>query len=146
MKTDSSFVKKDIKRWWPDTLFIFEVQIWLVDISINLSALVNLFNLKIKTKISQAFYNNHGKSLYTKNFRFNEHKSGNINLIFYNNLKTGISISKLVKTDHTPFELEIGILGFTFYYYTYDHRHWDDDNDRYEECERECVDCDLEET
>jgi len=131
MKADSSFVKR-IKRLWFDeeNLFVFEIQIWLFDISIAFITI--LFDFKIRTYVP--LYNNKRiKTMFSKILRFKKHKCGNIELWFRNDLKTGITIYKHIHCDHTPFELEINILGFTFWFYHYDTRHWDDDNDRYEE-------------
>jgi len=135
---------KNIKRWWLDTanLFRLEIEIRLLGISVALDTL--LFGFEIGTYIPLHFYNRREEKIFSKNLRFKQHKRGDIELWFRNNYKTGINIYKHIHDHHTPFNLEISILGFTFLFYHYDTRHWDDDNDRYEECY--CDGCNQETT
>ena len=127
----------NIKRWWFDNenLLIFNISIWPFDISIVLVTL--FFNFEIQTSNPLFYIHGRAKSIFEKILKFNKYKGGNISLYFYTNLRTVISISKIIHSDHTPFEIEIGILGLTFYFYKYDYRHWDDDNDRYKEYNQE---------
>ena len=127
-----SFFNK-LKRWWFDTtnLFTFKIEIWLLNIHVVMAALI--FDFEIRTDIPLFFIDhNRVKNIFSRILRFNKYKGGNIELYFYYNFITGVSITKLIHCDHTHFELEISILGLTFYFYKYDYRHWDDDNDRYE--------------
>jgi len=144
MKAYSSFVKR-IKRWWFDeeNLFRFGFCISPFDFSFKLITL--LFDFTIGTHI-WPFYGYRVKTIFSKKLRFNKNNSGDIELWLRNDLKTGIFIEKSIHCNHSPFNLKINILGFTLDFWYFDRRYWDDDNDRYEEDECECVDCDLVET
>ena len=123
---------KNIRECWFATknLFLFEVEIELQYIHIVL--IVLFFELNIK-EYFPCFYEHRFKKIISKMLSFNEKTSGDIEIIFFNDLTTGISIRKGIHCDHTPFDLRISILGFSFMFSKYDHRHWDYDNDRYEE-------------
>jgi hypothetical protein len=49
-----------------------------------------------------------------------------------NNLITGINLYKNVHCDHAGICLEISMLGLTIAFRIYDNRHWDYENDRWE--------------
>jgi len=123
----------DLKRWWyeEEDLFVFNVNISLLNFYIFIKLL--LFKFHFETYFPQ-FYSckYQDKTIYSKLLRFNKYKSGEIALIYKNNLETGIDISKSIHSDHTPFRFEIAVLGLTITIYIYDHRHWDEDNNIYE--------------
>jgi hypothetical protein len=123
--------KNTRERWFAtETLFSFEINIGLKYINISLFVFFFKFDIEI---YFPRFYNPYNKRIFARSLKYNEHKSGDIDLWFCNDLRTGISASKHIHCDHTPFRLEINILGFSFMFEKYDHRHWDDDNNRYEE-------------
>jgi hypothetical protein len=123
---------ENTKAYWlaTETLFSFEINIGLQYINISLFLFFLNFDIEINFP---RFYSPYNKKIFSKSLNFNEHKNGDIDFWFCSDLRTGIRIRKMIHCDHTPFEIEINILGLSFMFYKYDHRHWDDNNNRYEE-------------
>ena len=87
----------------------------------------------MRTNIPRVFH--YWTSIYNKIIPISKNKTGELQITFANNLLTGIHIYKNIHGDHTPFSLEISILGATLLATAYDHRHWDFERDKYEEWE-----------
>lgn len=122
-----------IKDWWFDiqTLFSFQFEINLL----NLIFSVNAFFIKFDLKTNLPYFLNYWTSIYCKTLKLTQNKFGEIQITFQNNLKSGIYIVKYINCDHTPFFIEISILGFTIIFKIYDGRHWNDENNNYEKYE-----------
>jgi hypothetical protein len=120
-----------LKDWWIgiQNLFTICIEISLIKFIFVINILV--IKIKIETKLPYLF--NYWNNIYNTSIKFSQNKYGEIQLTFANNLKTGININKYIHNDHTPFNIEISIVGFTIVFTVFDNRHWNDENNKYEE-------------
>ena len=122
--------KTRLKRWWYyiTTLFSFCMEIRIIDLSFSIRTFFADINIETNFPPPYKYY---WKSIFCIGTQLSENKSGEIQLTFRNDLMTGINIFKHMHSDHTPFNLEISVLGFTLILCTHDHRHWDRKNNKY---------------
>jgi hypothetical protein len=85
---------------------------------------------KIETNFPRLL--NYWSSLYNKVINITKNKTAELQLTFSNNLITGINIFKYIHSDHSPFNVEVSIIGLTILFTVYDNRHWDYENNIYE--------------
>ena len=121
-----------IKHWWYfiSDLFSFHMEISLLNTIISIQTF--LIGITFQTNFPP-LYKFFGYSIFCKCIQLSKNKSFEVQLIFENTLITGLKIGKRIHCDHASFDLNIKLLGFTLYLIIYDHRHWDDENDKFEE-------------
>jgi hypothetical protein len=76
------------------------------------------------------------KTVYCKHFMLSKNKNLEIN--FYKNsniVKFSLDFFPIGR-DHTPIEIGFGLFSYEIEFSFYDKRHWDDDNNKYEEYEQ----------
>jgi hypothetical protein len=91
------------------------------------------FEFKIEFELPYFFF--YFTNIKNRFRRITKNKVGEIELLFTNDLITGIVFYKNIHCDHAGIHLEISILGLTIPFSIYDIRHWDYDNDAYEKYE-----------
>jgi hypothetical protein len=121
-------VNGNIKDWWygNDNIFCFNFEISLLRL---------IFAIKIiefDFKIELPYFFNYFTNIFCKYKVLAKNKVGEIELIFMNNLITGINFYKNTHCDHAQICLEISILGLTIVFKIYDGRHWNDENNNWE--------------
>jgi hypothetical protein len=121
----------NIRNWWYNIqiLFSFHIEISLLNFIVS----INIFLIDFNIKTNFPCLLNYLNSIYNKSIKLTQNKTLEIQLTFSNNLITGINIYKNIHSDHTPFSFEMSILGLTLIIIIYDHRHWDYENNKYEE-------------
>ena len=122
-----------LKKWWftTENLFSFTIDINLLNINIELYT--PLFKFEFDTFFPE-FHNGISlRKIFSKALSFNEYKSGYIDLEFWSDLTTGITIHKSIIPKHIHsdhFLFAINILGLSFTFCTYDNRRCDEDEAR----------------
>ena len=131
MRIDGRLDKR-IKQWWyliPD-LFRLQLEISLLNIFILIHTFLIHFTIQTNFPPLYKFF---WKNLFCNCIQLTKNKSFEIQLTFENTLITGLEIRKSIHCDHASFNLNIKLLGFTFSMRIYDHRHWDHENNKFEE-------------
>jgi hypothetical protein len=90
----------------------------------------NNFNITIANPFSKKDF----KSLYDKNGKITENKCWEFQ-IYEDDKLIKLSISLSFKTDHAGFNFEFGMFGYIITFEICDHRHWDYENNKWEEHE-----------
>ena len=121
------------KKWWftTENLFSFTINISLLNINIEL--FTPLFNFEFDTFLPQFRNGISLRKIFSKALNFSEYKSGYIDLEFWSDLTTGITIHKSIIPKHKHsdhFLFEINILGLSFTFCKYDNRRCDEDDVR----------------
>ena len=121
--------KMKIKDWWYDneTLFNINFEVSLLNIVFS----VNLLFVKFNVKTNFPHFFDYWTSIYDKTINLTKNKSFEMQIMFQNNLETGIKICKYIHRDHAQFNFEIKFLGFSMVFTIYDHRHWDKEENNY---------------
>ena len=124
--------KTRLKGWWYyiTTLFSIRMKIRIIDLSFSIRTFFADINIETNFPPPYKYY---WKSIFCIGTQLSKNKSGEIQLTFRNDLMTGVKIFKYIHSDHTPFNLEISVLGFTLILSIYGHRHWDRKNNKYHE-------------
>ncbi|MDR3286247.1 MAG: hypothetical protein LBT27_02230, partial [Prevotellaceae bacterium] len=123
----------NMRHWWYNIRNLFSIQ---AEISlVNFVFAINIFSLKLNIRTDFPDLINYWINIYNKIINLTENKTAELQLTFAGNLITGISIFKKIHSDHTPLNIEISILGFTFIFTIYDNRHWDDEINSYQKYE-----------
>jgi hypothetical protein len=123
-------VNRSIEDWWYDNnnILCFKFEISLLRFIFSIKIITIEFNFQI---ILPYFFN-YFANIFCKYKVLSKNKTGEIQLIFMNNLITGINFCKDIHCDHAKICLEISILGLTMIFEIYDIRHWDYENNNWE--------------
>ena len=95
---------------------------------------IEILTIKLSTRIElpnmvKSYFHNLG-GFYK---RLTENKTMEFELTFSNEFQTGIKFNKNIHCHHSNICLELSLFGFTLRFQIYDNRHWDDENNKYEE-------------
>jgi hypothetical protein len=120
----------NIKNWWygNDNIFCFNLEISLLCFIF----VIKIITIEFSFKIVLPYFFNYFTNLFCKYKVLGKNKVGEIELIFMNNLITGINFYKNIHCHHAQICLEISILGLTMIFKIYDGRHWNEENSKWE--------------
>jgi hypothetical protein len=126
-------IKENIIGWWytNDTIFNFSVEISFF----HFLFLIKIFTFELKIELTLPYFFNYYKNIFFKYIGITKNKTGEIELLFTNNLVMGILFYKNTHCDHASMHLEISLLGLAVIFTIYDNRHWDYENNEYEKYE-----------
>lgn len=85
--------------------------------------------LKIENPYSKEFFRN----VFNRSIKLFYHKFFEFEIIYHSKTILEFNLSFTTKRDHSGFELILGLMGISISFKILDSRHWDYENDRWEQ-------------